>query len=193
MSFYLLRRSVMLAIIVMLGLTPLITTAEGRKPLIETTTASAVNEVAGHCGPADAGFDILSTYEARWRTVYHFREDGTWRQIQDHEYYRGTLTNSVTGKTFNEGPDALLFTYDIADDGLGGSWDTLTIAQINITGMDWHTTVPGQGKIVHDAGMLIVKQIDGVWTVIDWGGRHDVNMEYPRLFFEVYCPLLGEG
>lgn len=185
------RRFLALSMVLLLLMTPLITTAASRKPLIEESSNAAVNEVAGHCGPEDGGFDILATYTIHFRDTYFFRADGTWDRLAEHETYRGTLTNSVTGKTYNEGPDAMMFRYDFADDGLATSWDTATITQITITGTDWHTNVVGQGRVVHDAGMLIVKQIDGVWTVVEWGGRHDVNMEYPRLFFEVYCPLLA--
>lgn len=191
MSSRIQQRIAALLVILLIGLTPLTAGAAGRKPIIDTVTITAVDEIAGHCGPADGGFDIIDNYTVTWRTVYHFRADGTWERIQDHEHYRGTMTNSVTGKVLEDRAN-LVFTYDIADDGLGGSWDTLTITQITITGQDWHTIVPGEGKIVHDSGILIVKQIDGVWTVVDWGGRHDVNMRYPELFFEVYCPLLAQ-
>ena len=185
------RRIIALSITLLLFLTPLTANAASRKPFVEVYDSSGVGEFAGHCGPDDGGFDILATYTGHFRDTYYFRADGTWERLMEHEDYRGTLTNWVTGKTYKEGPDALLWRYDFANDGLATSWDTATITQITVAGTDWHTNVAGQGRIVHDAGMLVVKEVNGVSAVVIWHGRHDVNMEYPKLFFDVYCPLLA--
>ena len=186
------RRILALSIILLLSIIPLTTSATSRKPFTEVSYSSATAEIAGHCGPNDGGFDIITSYTSRFRDTYYFRADGTWDYLLEHEDFRGTLMNSVTSKTYNEGPGALRWRYNFADDGLATSWDTATITAITVAGTDWHTNVVGQGRIVHDAGLLIVKPINGVWTVVSWGGRHDVNMDYPKLFFDVYCPLLAD-
>lgn len=186
------RRLLALSVSLILSLLPLTSATAGRPPLMETFEYSGTDEVAAHCGPEYGDFDILSTYTVQDRDRYHFRADGTWERLSENHVWDGTLTNSVTGKTVSDGPDHLLITIEFADDGLATSWDTATITRIRLAGQDFHTVVPGQGRLVHDNGVVYVENIDGSLTVIAWHGLHDINDSTNQAdFADVYCPILA--
>ncbi len=186
------RRIITLSIM-LLSLVPLSTALAGHPPLVIENSYSGAQEIVAHCGPDDGGFDILSTYTAHDRDQYNFRADGTWASMLEHHTWNGILTNSRTGKTVPEGPDHLLMRYLFADDGLATSWDTATISAIYVSGVDYHTNLPRIGRVVHDAGLLIVvwDPVAGQWNVTS-RGRHDINA-LQDAFAPVYCPILAGG
>src|SRR6266540_109255 len=118
-------------------------TALAARPSVETFESTITDNLLGSCN----GFDIIENADTPVR-------------IQIYATYRGTMTNSVTGKTVADGPDARTYV-----DDLNGT--------LAIHGLVFSINIPGEGVAVLDVGNVIFHP-DGSVTV---DGKHQVVAE----------------
>ncbi len=131
-------------------------TALAARPSVETFESTITDNLLGSCN----SFDIIENADITGRVTTFFDNADTPVRIQIYATYRGTMTNSVTGKTVADGPDARTYV-----DDLNGT--------LAIHGLVFSINIPGEGVAVLDVGNVIFHP-DGSVTV---DGKHQVVAE----------------
>jgi hypothetical protein len=122
-------------------------------PYVETSDFVVTHDLFGHCGD----FDIFADGSGTTRLSTFFDRDGNPIRVVFQGRYKGTLTNSVTGAYLLDSPSVANIMIDL----VAGT-------QTNI-GAFFTVTLPGQGKVLIDAGRIV---FDGSGAPIFIAGPH---------------------
>ena len=131
--------------------------ANAQQPIITEITREGSNVLYTHCPT----FDILETYELTIRRTLFFDQYGFPDRLQANFMYRAILTNSVTGYSITDAPDASSHMLD------------LNTGEASVHGLMFSVEVPGEGVLVLDAGNVVFGA-DGELTV---NGPHEYLLE----------------
>ena len=118
------------------------------QPVITEAELHFDNVILEDCGD----FQIIENSTLTRRRIAFFRHGSGPVRVQSHFTYQGTFTNSVTGYTVTDGPDAHNFFFDVPT------------GELAVRGLVTSIQVPGAGVVLIDAGNLIFGA-DGSVTV----------------------------
>lgn len=153
------RRSVpacALCLGLMASLAPVATRAAG--PLIETQDFVMNNELIANCGD----FKIVGDGAGNTRIWTYLDSAGDPVKLVLHGFYKGTMTNSVTGKFLTDDPSVANITVDL-----------IKQTQTNV-GAFFTITVPGSGVVYFETGRIVYA---GDGTPIFMAGQHQPPAE----------------
>ena len=143
--------------------------ANAQQPIVTQITREGTNVLYTHC----ATFDILETYELTVRRTLFFNQYGFPDRLQANFFYSAILTNSVTGYSITDAPDASSHMLD------------LNTGEAFVHGLMFSVEVPGEGVLVLDAGNVVFGA-DGELTV---NGPHQYLLGGNALL----CAVLDHG
>lgn len=135
------------------------------EPLIESQDFVMNNEVIANCGD----FKIIGDGAGNTRIWTYFDSAGDPVKLVLHGFYKGMLTNSVTGKFLTDDPSVANITVDL-------------IKQIETNiGAFFTITVPGSGIVYFETGRIVYA---GDGTPIFMAGQHQPPAEYIAMMCE---------
>lgn len=138
------------------------------EPIISEFQTQHVNLIIADCG---GGFQIIENSTISFRRMVFFTHEGGLDRIQLHVEFEGTFTNSVTGYTLTDAPDAFTLFVDLGS------------GELAFRGLITSIEVPGEGVVVLDAGNIV------------FGADGEVTVHGPHEFSEggvaVLCAALS--
>ena len=118
----------------------LVMTAEGRAPIVDVESFTAVNELVANCGD----FQILLNGSGTTRTTVYFDRDDNPVRLTFQGRASNTLSNSVTGNYLVDAPSVANIFVDL-----------VAQTETNV-GAFFTITVPGYGTLLMDTGRIVL-------------------------------------